>query len=199
MQEIHAEPSTTDTGQSWSADARDEMLTGTDMPTAMAAAEHIPPAPADDAPAFTTTTEQAGPTAAEPPSRTLKLVLTLRPDEGAGYRALLALGTEGCDPLFRSCAVPDLPAAFDQAVALATEAEAHWQHQPRNPGPTASRVKPAPPRRPSGDPGIAATTTDTATSPASSETQPAGTSRAGEPDITPAPAPKATGQLSLFG
>lgn len=65
--------------------------------------------------------------------RALKLVLTLRPAESAGYHALVAVGSDACDPLLRSVDVVDVPAALQEVASLAAEAEARWQTLPRNP------------------------------------------------------------------
>src|SRR5947209_4773950 len=46
--------------------------------------------------------------------RALKMVVTLRPGDGPTYRAVLALGADGCDPLLRSAEVGDLQAALDE-------------------------------------------------------------------------------------
>jgi hypothetical protein len=74
--------------------------------------------------------------ATESSRRSLKLVLTLTPTQTVGYRALLALGADGCDPVLRSVEVADLPAAFQEIAALVAAAEARWQIQPRNPAST---------------------------------------------------------------
>src|SRR5687767_7205653 len=58
------------------------------------------------------------------PRRVLKLVVTLRPDGGTGplgYRALLALGADGCDPVLRAVEAADVRAAVDQVPALVAE------------------------------------------------------------------------------
>lgn len=88
------------------------------------------------------------PSPARPP---LKLVVLLQP-EGDGFRALLSLGREGCDPELRSARVDDLAAALDEVPALLAEAEARWASQPRFPSaakPRASagavRTSPTPP------------------------------------------------------
>jgi hypothetical protein len=74
--------------------------------------------------------------ATEPQRRSLKLVLTLTPTGTAGYHALLALGADDCDPLFRRVEVDDLPAALQEVVALVAAAEDRWQMQPRSPAST---------------------------------------------------------------
>jgi hypothetical protein len=148
-------------------------------PAAPAAPQTDPPAAAGAA------TEPPAPTPA--PRRALKLVVTLRPDDGTGYHAILALGGvpsgPGCDPLLRSADVADLEAALDEVPGLLAEAEARWEAQPRNPSAQPARpARAAAPQRtpaPSPAPGPAATET-------------------AAPAPTPAKAPNA-GQLSLFG
>jgi hypothetical protein len=120
-----------------------------------------------------------GPT--ESPLRTLKLVLTLTPVQTAGYRALLALGTDGCDPVMRSVEVADLSAAFQEMAALIAAAEARWRMQPRN----SATIKRAG--------GKAAKHTNTKQRPA--EQQP---SESGRPASDDAPA-QSSDQLPLFG
>ncbi len=61
----------------------------------------------------------------EAPRRSLKLVVT--------YRAALALGADGCDPLLRSTTVPGLTVALEGVPTLLEEAEASWRLHPRNP------------------------------------------------------------------
>jgi hypothetical protein len=67
------------------------------------------------------------------PRRGLKLVVTLRPTQEPGYRALLALGADGCDPVLHLAMVDGLPAALDRVPALLDVAEARWRVRPRNP------------------------------------------------------------------
>ena len=115
-------------------------------------------------------------TGSEAPRRTVKLVLTLQPTDDRGYRALLAIGADGCDPVLRSATVDGLPAALDGVPALLAEAEAQWQARPCNPavapspggravggrrrsndaGDTAPRVEPDPRPTTIGSPGDAA-------------------------------------------
>ena len=76
----------------------------------------------------------AGAEPAQSAARTgVKLVIRLHPDASAGYRALLALGADGCDPELRAAAVPDLLAALDEVPALLADAEARWHARPRYP------------------------------------------------------------------
>ena len=96
--------------------------------------------------------ESAPAAAIEAPRRALKLVLSLQPATGSaapGYRALLAVGAEGCDPLFRSVEVAGLPAALGEVPALVADAEARWQTEPRYPAATRPGTQAAaPPSRP---------------------------------------------------
>jgi hypothetical protein len=76
----------------------------------------------------------AGAEPAQGAARTgVKLVIRLHPDASAGYRALLALGADGCDPELRAAAVPDLLAALDEVPSLLADAEARWHTRPRYP------------------------------------------------------------------
>lgn len=136
------------------------------------------------------------PTAGVNARRTLKLVVTLQPADGTGYGALLALGADGCDPLFRSLSVADLPAALDAVPALAAEAETRWQAQPRYPTvvpqkakTAAQRARPAEAAKPDGQ-----------DSGQDGDAQPSGSAEA--KPIQPASGPTAkltpAGQLSLF-
>ena len=85
----------------------------------------------DQTPALAPT--PVGVVAPDPPRRPLKLVVTLTPVEGGQYRAALALGAEGCDPVLRSTTASGLTAALEIVPALLDEAEAHWRLHPRNP------------------------------------------------------------------
>ena len=67
------------------------------------------------------------------PRRSLKLVVTLTPADAGQYRAALALGADGCDPMLRSATVSALSEALDQVPSLLDDAEAHWSRHPRNP------------------------------------------------------------------
>lgn len=103
--------------------------------------------PATEAIGSTATGEQETQTEGGRP-RSLKVVLTLQPDATEGYRAMLAVGAEGCDPILRSVAVAGIAEAVDHIPALVAEAEAHWQLQPRYPATAATKATPAP--KPSG-------------------------------------------------
>jgi hypothetical protein len=145
-----------------------------------------PPSPTLNDPPTTEGAEQSGPPTATRSRRTLKLVVTLRPDERAGYRAILALGAEGCDPLLRSAEAADLPAALDEIPALLVEAEARWQEQPRN--------RPAQPPPAKARPGASGRQ-------AVSRREPAPAAPLAPDEYAPASdeQPAGAGQLSLFG
>ena len=130
----------------------------------------------------------AAPDEAAPPStptrRGLKLVATLQPAEGSTYRAILALGADGCDPLLRCLEAETLPAILAAVPALLTEAEARWAVQPRYPTPPSSKAKPRPAPSPVTAPPPTTEPGDAAASP--------------ETPTPPPPAPAPAGQLSLF-
>ncbi len=65
--------------------------------------------------------------------RTLKLGLTLQPREAAGYRVLVALGANGCDPVLHCLEAEDLPASVGALPALLEQAERRCQTHPRYP------------------------------------------------------------------
>ena len=166
---------------------------------------------------------ESGPAAAiEAPRRALKLVLSLQPATGAetpGYRAVVAVGAAGCDPLFRSLEVAGLPAALAEVPALVADAEARWQTQPRYPATTRPGTqaaappsrpgktgRPAPPSAALGQdapdqdapdrdaPAQKATGQDTPAEPGSAAGAPPARSRP-----QPAPKPAPADQLPLFG
>lgn len=141
--------------------------------------------------------EPATPTTDSGPKRALKLVLTLRPGEGSSYHALIALGADGCDPLLRTIIVADLPAALDAAAALAAEADARWQLQPRYQQAALPTARPAATGSRSGAARHPASAGPITTAPPPAEAVPA--SPLEPPDIPPAPKPQNSGQLSLFG
>ncbi|HZS01229.1 MAG TPA: hypothetical protein VFE37_21100 [Chloroflexota bacterium] len=88
--------------------------------------------------------EAVGPTAGDAPARrALKLVVSLRPSNAVGYRALIALGADGCDPLLRTADVPDLAGALDEVPGLLAEAEGRWELQPRYPAAVSVKTRPA--------------------------------------------------------
>ena len=91
--------------------------------------EQIPPAPRPgDGPA-----EASSPASApiERPRRSIKVILRLQPSDGPGYRVLLAVGADGCDPLYRTLDVDDLQSALAAIPEFVTNAEERWQHAPR--------------------------------------------------------------------
>ena len=164
-----------------------------------------PPAASDDrvlsteilSPGSTVSPTTTG--AAEAPRRALKLVVTLSPAEHGHYRAVLALGSEGCDPFLRTATVTALPDALDQVPTLLEDAEAHWRLQPRN-----RAVSPVPPRRP------AASHRPPAATPPHRTEEPAAEDRPPEPaerevappsatEVVESPKPPSGGQLTLFG
>lgn len=100
----------------------------------------IPEQTVDESPA--TATETGSSAAVEPARRSLKLVLSLQPAEGAGYRAMLAVGADGCDPVMRSAEVADLAGAIDALPGLIEEAEARWRVEPRYPAALPTKAKP---------------------------------------------------------
>jgi len=128
---------------------------------------------------------------ADPPAptrRALKLVVRCKP-EGDGYRVLLALGADGCDPVFRTAAADGLTAALDEVPALAAEAEERWRAQPRYPVAAKSRSTA---RREGAVAQPAATPAEPASAPPSTP---------GSPSPTPGLARKdaPAGQMALFG
>ena len=74
-------------------------------------------------------------TAADPASRrVLKVLLTIQPEGGAGYRALVGVGATGCDPHFATIEAAGALAAILHAVpAIIAAAETHWRVAPRYP------------------------------------------------------------------
>lgn len=119
--------------------------------------------------------------------RPLKLVVTLQPLDQDGYRAVLALGSADCDPLFRVIDAPDLLAVLGGVPSLVADAETRWITQPRY-----SNARPAPKvklraeeERATGGPAMTSP-------PEPTPAQPKTESRSS----TPA---KPSGQLSLFG
>jgi hypothetical protein len=137
-----------------------------------APAEDASPAvrPAPDAPRTADGAAAGAPASCEGPRRALKLVVSLRPGGGTGYRALLALGADGCDPVLRAVEVADLQTALNEVPGLAAEAEARWREGPRNPTvrPTA-KARPTALTRPSAPPPAPAPRRD---APAESEAPP---------------------------
>lgn len=137
-------------------------------------------------PTATQATDEAATVPSAASQHVLKLVVTLQPGEGQAYRAILALGADGCDPLLRCLEAETLPAILAAVPALLTEAEARWAVQPRYPTTTSTKAKPraAPP-----SPVTAPTST----------TAPGDAAASPETPTPPPPAPAPAGQLSLFG
>ncbi len=140
------------------------------------------------------TPEEAAPPST-PTRRGLKLVVTLQPVEGSTYRAILALGTDGCDPLLRCLEAETLPAILAAVPTLLTEAEARWAVQPRYPTTTPAKAKP----RPAPSPVTAPRTTETGDAAVAPAAPPPAGPSAPETLTPPPPAPAPAGQLSLFG
>ena len=141
------------------------------------------------------TPEEAAPRST-PTRRVLKIVVTLQPVEGSAYRAILALGADGCDPLLRCLEAETLPAILAAVPALLTEAEARWAVQPRYPMTTPAKAKPRPAPSPVTVPSPTTESGDAAMSPAAPPSAgPSAADAPPPPPSTPAPA----GQLSLFG
>jgi hypothetical protein len=120
------------------------------------------------------------------PGRALKLVVSFQPRDGQSCHTLLALGADGCDPLFRSVDVDALTAALAMIPALIAEAEARWQIQPRYASARPSRARRSAPA-PDHPTDVPAPDTPTPES-------------AGSGPTGPTPGTKPTiGQLTLFG
>jgi hypothetical protein len=138
----------------------------------------LPQRPDDPAPALTV----------DPPHRSLKLVVTLQPTDDHGYRAIVALGSTDCDPLFRALDAPDLPTSLAIVPSLLAEAEARWNTQPRYPSarPIPKAKPPARADRPVAPPAIAIQAEATPMQPAPAP-------------VTPTAPKSASGQLPLFG
>ena len=68
------------------------------------------------------------------PRNVLKVLLTLRPDGPAGYRALVGVGAAGCDPHFATIeASGPLQAVLNAVPAIVAAAETRWRTTPRYP------------------------------------------------------------------
>jgi hypothetical protein len=113
-----------------------------------------PQPPTATAAVATSTHETAEPAAGgAPPRRALKLVVRLRPANAMGYRALIALGSDGCDPVLRAADVADLAGALEEVPGLLAEAAGRWQVQPRYPTTAVANARPAAPSRAPASPG----------------------------------------------
>ncbi len=157
-----------------------------------------PPAPtvAEAAPVDATTEP---PTGGAPPRRGLKLVVSLWPGNAMGYRALLALGSDGCDPLLRAADVADLAGALEEVPGLLAEAEGRWQLQPRYPATAPPKPRAAggsrAPSPPQGSPRRAPLAASIEPQRAPAPSAP----RAPAPPIGATPASSPADQLTLFG
>ena len=134
------------------------------------------------------------------PRRPLKLVVTLTPAEAGQYRAALALGADGCDPMLRSLTVSALSEVLDQVPNLVDDAETHWRQHPRNP-----TTVPAPRRSVSAQTRAVTPPTHTQVPEPVQEDPPGARAEGDSPPSPPAtdpvemPARRTGGQLTLFG
>ncbi|HEU5424092.1 MAG TPA: hypothetical protein VFU72_11165 [Nitrolancea sp.] len=119
------------------------------------------------------------------------MLLTLRPDGPTGYRALVGVGTAGCDPHLATIeATGTLAAVLNAVPEIVAAAETRWRATPRYP----TVLRPA----------VLATVAPTKASshPKAAVTKATGVAGAGidsaTPDSSPAK-PAATTQISLFG
>lgn len=138
--------------------------------------------------------EHASPTASLP-RRALKIVVTTRLFDGARLGVVLAVGSDGCDPLFRTIDVECLEDALAAVPALVATAETRWQSQPRHP--SSARVPRAKAPVPTGQPPLspAANETGDPASAATATAEPAPKPAENRPSPTKSPTP----QLPLFG
>jgi hypothetical protein len=165
------------------------------MPNALPPATH-PPSPI--APASLASTPPSA-AVAPAPRRALKVLLTLRPDGPAGYRALVSVGAAGCDPHFATIeATGTLAAVLNAVPAIVAAAETRWCQAPRYPT-TLRRTVTATAAPAKEAARLRAGVTRTADG-AGAGTDPALT---GAADLTttdsPPAKPAATTQISLFG
>lgn len=138
--------------------------------------------------------EHASP-AAGPPRRALKVVVTTRLLDGARLGVVLAVGSDGCDPLFRTIDVERLEEALAAVPALVATAETRWQSLPRHP--SSARVPRAKASVPTDQPALspAANESDESASAATATAGPAPKPAENRPSPTKSPTP----QLPLFG
>jgi hypothetical protein len=153
----------------------DEKVQPAQAPAEPVDGQTVAPLASGDEPA-----EAAAAAPSAPVPRSLKLVVSCAPHQG-GYRAALALGAEGCDPLFHAVVADGLVAALDEVPALLAEAEARWREQPRYPSAKGrpSTARAAAPARP------------TAGAPPATP--------AARPSTAPPTKPPPAGQMGLFG
>jgi hypothetical protein len=168
-------------------------------PSAVAHNGYALPAPVAGGETTPGGTESASPATNQAVRRALKLVLTLQPDDVGGYRALLAFGADGCDPLFRRAVAPSLEVALGEIAALVTEAEERWRHQPRNPGVAVPQVHAGAVRARSSGTAQSASAAEAVKPDGASETESVVAPLPALSDVRPALKSPATGQLSLFG
>jgi|GEM_PF-2460884 len=138
--------------------------------------------------------EDASPATALP-RRALKIVVTSRLLEDARLGVVLAVGSDGCDPLFRTIDVERLEEALAAVPALVATAETRWQSQPRHP--SSARVPRAKASVPTDQPALspAANETGDPSSAATATAEPASKPAENCPSPTKGPTP----QLPLFG
>lgn len=129
-------------------------------------------------------TAPPSPASSAAPSRTLRLAVTFQP-MATGYRALLAVGADDCDPLLQQVEVDSWPTLGQALHDLADAALIRWRDQPRNPAFTPPKPTPAPSPKRSSAPAAAASADVAAASDG-------GTDPAAETND------KASGQLTLF-
>ena len=125
------------------------------------------------------------------------MLLRLQPAGPGRYRALVGVGTDGCDPCFQAAgeALP-LDAILATVPALVAASEARWLTAPRYPAPAPSTRSAATSR-----PGAAArSAAGKAAKAADGAPAPVGSDRPTTAEAAPAPAsPAAKKQLALFG
>lgn len=130
---------------------------------------------------------------AEQPRPTLKVVLTLQPREDNHYRALIALGADGCDPVLHTLNGQDLPAILAAIPDLVTQAEDHWAVHPRYP------TVPTPPKA-TAKPTTSANSAQQEQAPAPADDgQPSHPAPTSVLDAEPPVDTDTAGQLTLFG
>jgi len=158
------------------ADEESGMDDGSENPLEQTLQDQPADSPEERSPALEATGSGAADepeTAAAVRPRSLKIVLTLQPEDAKGYRAMLAVGAEGCDPVLRSVAVADIAEAVDQMPALVAEAEARWQLQPRYAATAAAKAPAVATRRAPKAPSTPARSEDEAASKPASGAAPA--------------------------
>lgn len=69
--------------------------------------------------------------------RSFKVVLTCKPAAEGRWHATIAIGRDGCDPVFEASDIADWPEALDIVPGAVAAVQARWAEQPRNrPAPT---------------------------------------------------------------